>query len=343
MTWRTRKVVQQANECGTPPVGLSSQHASCNVDIPCHEDVDCILGDWMKWSGCTAECEGVKRRSRVIAVHGQRKGRWCEGSLKETGPCPDNDSCHGGVPLDCEVSEWHPWGACSATCGNGQMTRTRNLKQMPENGGKPCDKGLVETNGCQKMECSTCIPTDCLWGNWEMWGACDKCGGQRKRYRHVQVQPLCGGASCAAQMAEEISNCTRLCHERTYCSWEEWNSWGECSVSCGDLGRRSRMRYLQAFSQPHEHTMVSPSAFAETEGLDALQDKFLTLRVRAKDAEARRIIELASAFALGSVSFLGLLAMSQRLYRGFDTPGTFLSSPQQEHRYSAAPVDEPLS
>ena len=31
-------------------------------------------------------------------------------------------------------------------------------------------------------------PTDCMWGQWEMWGACDKCGGQRKRFRRVLWQ-----------------------------------------------------------------------------------------------------------------------------------------------------------
>lgn len=51
--------------------------------------------------------------------------------------------------IDCKLSGWSPWSTCSASCGIGWKTRSRYIIQMPQNGGKLCDKKkLVKNNRC---------------------------------------------------------------------------------------------------------------------------------------------------------------------------------------------------
>jgi len=276
----------------------------------------------------------------VIAVHGKENGKWCEGPLKQTSPCPDDPSCAGGVPVDCEVGSWHVWGICSTTCGQGQKVRQRNLLTNPKNGGKFCDQSLVVTESCELQPCATCHPVDCVWSQWEMWGACDKCGGQRKRYRHVRVNADCGGLVCQRQYAEEIGSCPRVCHTPTYCGWEEWQNWGQCSTSCGDHGVRTRVRYLKAHSKPPPG-FVGSGVLNEMQGLDAIESKFQELKSRAKNVEQHRLAEIGAAFALGCLSFMGVASMGQRLSRGYDDARHSEHSRANGHRYEAAPADEP--
>lgn len=39
-----------------------------------------------------------------------------------------NEINDGGPPVDCVISEWTPWGNCSATCGSGKRQRSRQIE-----------------------------------------------------------------------------------------------------------------------------------------------------------------------------------------------------------------------
>ena len=57
------------------------------------------------------------------------------------------------VPVDCMVTTWRDWGSCSATCGGGTMSRSREVAQQPMHGGKPCP-ALEEKNACNTELCA---------------------------------------------------------------------------------------------------------------------------------------------------------------------------------------------
>mmetsp|Transcript_139273 Transcript_139273/g.445223 ORF Transcript_139273/g.445223 Transcript_139273/m.445223 type:complete len:1685 (-) Transcript_139273:136-5190(-) len=311
VAWRVRKVQAEANECGTPAEGLSMQHRACNVHSSCSPRVDCLFAPWLQWSACTRACSSVKRRSRTIEVQGQGDGDVCEGPLKQTWPC--NEGCSDGeAVVDCEFSQWDSWGSCSATCGSGQHQRERRIARADSGGGRGCGGILTEVGRCDVAPCSTCKSMDCQWGEWEDWSACDKCGGQRKHYRHIGVQPSCGGRSCEAGGAEEISNCTRQCHGEMFCVWHDWSSWGECSASCGQ-GRRVRERHLWASDERPAPSLNSVASKAALPSGAELNTQLELLQGRTAELETQRSQSLAAAFALGASSFIALAAIGQQM------------------------------
>lgn len=146
------------------------------------------------------------------------------------------------------MGQWQQWGPCSVTCGVGQHLRTRTFVVEAQNGGKPCSGHVAEIQGCEDMVCPSLDgegPKSCEWGKWMEWGACDKCGGQRKRTRQIVHLPDPQGAPCIPGASEETTDCPRRCHEPIYCVWSNWEEEESCSVTCG-IGSIKRVRYLKA-------------------------------------------------------------------------------------------------
>merc|ERR1712003_27068 len=164
-----------------------------------------------------------------------------------------------------------------------------------------------------------CEPIDCRWGDWEHWGDCDKCGGQKRRFRHVVQQALRGGKICKPDASEEIVACPRRCHEKLYCSWAQWSLWGTCDSKCGE-GSRTRERVLQ---------VVPKSDLVDSRVLDGLSEfdaghmehKVRQLKEKTRSIETRRFQELVVAFAAGGISLMvGLLLF--RFYHKRRVPQT---------------------
>merc|ERR1712187_114579 len=154
---------------------------------------------------------------------------------------------------------------------------------------------LKEVSDCGLTACArgSCAPVDCLWGKWAQWMSCTKCGGERKRYRHILRYPKCGGSPCHPSLAEEASGCPRLYQDVSYCEWGNWEAWSACSAKCG-AGRRNRIRRL------HLRKNSIAMRALEAQQRIALEKKYAAAHNTVWDG--RRARWLVAVFALGILS-----------------------------------------
>ncbi|CAK0804700.1 unnamed protein product [Prorocentrum cordatum] len=353
VSFRSRLVAREASHCGRPATGASTEHKACNAGVVCTPAQDCQFADWSEWTDCTAACAGVKRRSRGFAQQGQGGGKSCDGALQQTGPCtrPGAD-CGKEQAVDCQVGDWESWGACDVTCGAGQKARSRDILQEASGGGASCQDDMIETARCQAAPCkSACNATDCRWGDWDDWSACEKCGGQKRRSRAIEQHAACGGRSCDPGATEQIEECPRKCHGATFCAWGDWSNFTECSATCGSAVK-SRQRKLE-----RRDGGLAPEARAGAEGDGAhepaaldLQVKYDQLHRRAEALAESRRRQLAVAWGAGMLGLVALMAASAALrtrarssegYRGLPVGRALLH--ERSDGYTVAPQMSPPS
>ncbi|CAL8370346.1 unnamed protein product [Arctogadus glacialis] len=130
--------------------------------FPLAETEDCPCDDFLSqphgnWSACVLpapapppgalrgwgryhrrkEC-GPGLRFKALACV-DRSGRLVDPTLC-THSGYETEVCHVPCPLDCKLSAWTAWTACSAPCGGGLKTRSKWLREKAFNGGRPCPK-----------------------------------------------------------------------------------------------------------------------------------------------------------------------------------------------------------
>ena len=65
--------------------------------------------------------------------------------------------------MDCKLSAWGNFTACSAPCGGGQTYSHRTVLELPKYGGKSCGaEALREVKSCNEQECKGVV--NCEWG-----------------------------------------------------------------------------------------------------------------------------------------------------------------------------------
>ena len=56
--------------------------------------------------------------------------------------------------MDCIWGTFDEWGVCSKPCGNGTMSRTREIIKEANYGGNPCHGNKTQYKDCHTKECS---------------------------------------------------------------------------------------------------------------------------------------------------------------------------------------------
>eukprot|EP00927_Polykrikos_kofoidii_P025126 TRINITY_DN22641_c0_g1_i1.p1 TRINITY_DN22641_c0_g1~~TRINITY_DN22641_c0_g1_i1.p1 ORF type:complete len:1546 (-),score=165.39 TRINITY_DN22641_c0_g1_i1:161-4675(-) len=228
---RSRRVMEGATGGGIPCLGSLKEAGVCSTQS-CAPRTDCRFSQWASWTDCGMAKQ--QRRSRDVLEFAEAGGAACRGSMDEIKPCDDD-------PVDCVVAEWSAWSKCDKTCGGGQQTRQRLIREHPKRGGQVCPSNLAETSGCSIQTCGD----PCELSPWTTWTDCSvTCGiGYMERSRDVTRLSSPGGRGCRT-MLSEVSPCQLGGCQKTDCLWGQWTSWSSCTLHCGG-GERSRFRDIQ--------------------------------------------------------------------------------------------------
>ena len=167
----------------------------------------------------------------------------CEGERPE-----DVQTCDVPCPVDCVVSAFSEWTACSQTCEhNLNQTRVRRVIIQPNSIGRACP----ETHQTRH-----CPPTDCT--RYAVEGREYHCGPDLTTTSQCGSAELANALSCrknthyvpmteclnAIDRGETVIDGERLTEGRGYCeldcpteqncTYSEWSAWSECTSLCVD-------------------------------------------------------------------------------------------------------------
>lgn len=178
----------------------------------CQLKACCTWMAWSGWSNCPIPSCGGEVRER-------KRASTCPNIASQTETWSTN-----ACDIDESYKPWTAWSACSTSCPNGYMTRTRS---------PVCDSYKANwfyyQNSRVEVERETCGST--TWLAWSEWSSCSKSlctDGKRVRSRHD---------ACRSRPSQ---------YEETVCPAvipppEEWANWSRCSQSCPG-GRKIRTR-----------------------------------------------------------------------------------------------------
>lgn len=151
----TRKTCHCRSAADCPAPSNHCLAASCAASGACGviEAVVCTAFDRCHVAGVCDPATGVCSNP---AAH---DGAICD----DHDACTINDACQAGVcagtpaPVDCVVSGWSDWSACSRLCGAGTQTRTRTIVTPASCGGIACPT-LTDSQSCSGA-CLACTTT----------------------------------------------------------------------------------------------------------------------------------------------------------------------------------------
>ncbi|XP_035379499.1 thrombospondin type-1 domain-containing protein 7B isoform X3 [Electrophorus electricus] len=238
---------------------------------PC---VEFLSKPWGSWSPCILP--EAPAQGPLLGWRGQKEALECGGGLRYRAvACLDQrgrlldpavcngtelqvETCHVSCPLDCRLSSWSAWSACSASCGNGLKVRSKWLREKPFNGGRPCPK-LDLKNQAQVYEAVPCL-SECWQYEWvsESWSLCavnsvDKlpaCGEgvQTRKIRCVMHGSGDQGRSVNDSLCDpddipaQAQTCVLPCPDD--CVMSPWSPWSPCPTPCDPNTVRTRTRRM---------------------------------------------------------------------------------------------------
>ena len=196
--------------------------------------------EWTTFSACSRTCGvGLKNRTRYCTnpepMHG---GDHCIGDGIQFKVCNVFE-----CPINGGYTQWSAFSACSKTCSNGTMRRTRNCSNpVPGFRGNNCSSlgPAEEIKECNTFPC----PVDGNYSAWSNFSICSKsCGnGTIERRRTCSnPEPQHGGRNCSIfGPSKEIRSCNVFSCP-VHGNFSSWSIFTVCSKSCGN-GTKTRTR-----------------------------------------------------------------------------------------------------
>ncbi|KAJ8372430.1 hypothetical protein AAFF_G00289300, partial [Aldrovandia affinis] len=147
------------------PIRLPGEGKPCPPSTqsePCQHNTNCYQYTYniTDWSTCQLSEQAVCGRGlRTRALDCVRS----DGKSVKLNTCEElglervwlmSAPCLVECPVNCQLSDWSPWGQCSATCGlSGRMWRRRVVAQAPQGDGRPCPVPLQQWKPCPIRPC----------------------------------------------------------------------------------------------------------------------------------------------------------------------------------------------
>ena len=169
--------------------------------------------------------------------------------------------CNIKCPVDCIVSTFEPWPACSSSCDtNATQTRWRDIILNPNEHGRPCPH-LKETRHCT-VEVSKCYSYHLTYSKWS---SCElsterKYCGNLTRHRSIDCIRNDGVYVHHEKCADQYYNasidteepCTINCTLEK-CQYSEWSEWSSCTAieTKNNTNFKFRSRYLLSYARIH--------------------------------------------------------------------------------------------
>uniref|UniRef100_A0A671XNQ9 Thrombospondin type-1 domain-containing protein 7A n=1 Tax=Sparus aurata TaxID=8175 RepID=A0A671XNQ9_SPAAU len=230
---------------------LSQPYGNWSVCILPDPSAPGSLKGWMSHRE-VKEC-GQGLRYRAVACIDQ------QGHLVDPTLCTDSgymvEVCHIPCPLDCKLSDWSAWSACSASCGSGLKIRSKWLREKAFNGGRPCPRLDLKNQVYEAVRCHR----ECSQYEWriEPWSICTintvddlPACGEGVQSRKIRSKGTTSGEAGSVddslcdqdEVPPRAQVCFLACPDD--CVTTPWGAWSNCPLQCDQGTARNRSRHI---------------------------------------------------------------------------------------------------
>lgn len=170
----------------------------------------------------------MMRASMMAAAAVSSSGEVAQGSSAVPLVVPD---------LECQLSNWDDWSACTPSCGAGMVQTRQNHILLQGTGRFPNCSTIHESQRKNIVNCTFVpCPVDCVWGQWSDWGGCSTTcsSAQMNKTREALQNPQNGGQPCRPSDGITNASCNINAPCPVDCQWLSWGSFDSCSQTCSN-------------------------------------------------------------------------------------------------------------